>query len=116
MDGPACHETDEGDAQQQGEPQHDLGARARINTNSWPPMHPVWLRCKSFIYLDMIRSLRLARRVPLLLDGAQELAFIFARTLRLRHFGIRFRKSSVQILWLTTQAQLGQEDPKSLRN
>ena len=41
-----------------------LRAQARINTNSWPPMHPVWLRCKSFRYLDITHSLRLARRAP----------------------------------------------------
>jgi len=41
-----------------------LRARARITTNSWTPIHPVWLRCKSLIYLDMTHSLRLARRAP----------------------------------------------------
>ena len=44
--------------------QRTLRAQARINTNSWPPMHPVWLRCKSFRYLDITHSLRLARRAP----------------------------------------------------
>ena len=30
----------------------ELRARAGITPHSWPPMHPAWLRCKSFIYLD----------------------------------------------------------------
>ena len=61
----------------------ELGARARITSHSWMPMHPAWLRCKSFIYLDMFRALRLARRAPFIkLNGAQEREFILARTLR----------------------------------
>ena len=40
----------------------DVGARARITTHSWTPMHPVWRRCSSLTYPDMSPSSRLARR------------------------------------------------------
>ncbi len=41
-----------------------LRARAKITTHSWTPMHPVWLRCSSVIYPDIIHFSRLARRAP----------------------------------------------------
>ena len=41
-----------------------LRARAKITTHSWTPIHPVWLRCSSVIYLDIIHFSRLARRAP----------------------------------------------------
>ena len=40
------------------------GARAKITVHSWTPIHPVWLRCSSVIYLDIIHFSRLAIRAP----------------------------------------------------
>ena len=41
-----------------------LRARQRITSHFGTPIHPVWLRCSSVIYLDIIHSSRLARRAP----------------------------------------------------
>ncbi len=41
-----------------------LRARPRISSHFGTPIHPVWLRCSSGIYLDIIHSSRLARRAP----------------------------------------------------
>ncbi len=41
-----------------------LRARAKITSHFGTPIHPVWLRCSSVIYLDIIHFSRLARRTP----------------------------------------------------
>ena len=41
-----------------------LRTRAKITTHSWTPIHPVWLRCSSVIYLDIIHFSHLAIRAP----------------------------------------------------
>ena len=62
-----------------------LRARAKITTHSWTPIHPVWLRCSSVIYLDIIHFSRLAIRAP-------RRSFILARTLRL---GLTFARRAI---------------------